>query len=80
MTTQERLKREYKLANKQCQGYTSQEDEDESQLSEDGRSLTKLLRKLEQNVAHESAEEQNPYVSSVISALSVAFVLDLTVY
>lgn len=81
MTTQERLKREYKLANKQRDGYIdeSEEDEDESQLSKDGKSLKKLMRKLEKNVAYESDEEQNPYASSVSSALSVAFIVGLTI-
>lgn len=64
---QERLKREYKLANKQREGYIdeSDEDQDESQLSKDGKSLKKLMRKLEKNVAYESDEERNPYASSV---------------
>ncbi|KAH0839751.1 hypothetical protein J3R83DRAFT_691 [Lanmaoa asiatica] len=63
---EERLKREYKLANKQREGYIdeSDEDEDESQLSKDGKSLKKLMRKLEKNVAYESDEEHNPYASS----------------
>lgn len=71
---QERLKREYKLANKQREGYIdeSDEEEDESQLSKDGKSLKKLMRKLEKNVAYESDEERNPYASSVSSVLPAA--------
>ncbi|KAF8845777.1 Rap30/74 interaction domain-containing protein [Paxillus ammoniavirescens] len=63
---EERLKREYKLANKQREGFIdeSDEDEDESQLSKDGKSLKKLMRKLEKNGAYESDEERNPYASS----------------
>ncbi|KAF9221969.1 Rap30/74 interaction domain-containing protein [Gyrodon lividus] len=63
---EERLKREYKMANKQREGYIddSDEDEDESQLSKDGKSLKKLMRKLEKNVVYESDEERNPYASS----------------
>lgn len=68
---QERLKREYKLANKRREGYIdeSEEDEDESQLSKDGKSLKKLMHKLEKNVAYESDEERNPYASSVSPSL-----------
>ncbi|KAF8450718.1 hypothetical protein L210DRAFT_3521092 [Boletus edulis BED1] len=63
---EERLKREYKLANKRREGYIdeSEEEEDDSQLSKDGKSLKKLMRKLEKNVAYDSDEERNPYASS----------------
>ncbi|KAG9317293.1 hypothetical protein JVU11DRAFT_1490 [Chiua virens] len=62
---EERLKREYKLANKQREGYIDESDEeDESQLTKQGQSLKKLMRKLEKNVAYESDEEHNPYASS----------------
>lgn len=74
-SVQERLKREYKLANKRREGYVdeSDEDEDESQLSKDGKSLKKLMRKLEKNVAYESDEERNPYASSVSPVSPVSF-------
>lgn len=67
------MKREYKLANKRREGYIdeSDEDEDESQLSKDGKSLKKLMHKLERNLAYESDEERNPYASSVSSDLAV---------
>ncbi|KAF9247049.1 hypothetical protein BU15DRAFT_84615 [Melanogaster broomeanus] len=63
---EERLKREYKMANKQREGYIDESDgeEDETQLSKDGKSLKKLMRKLEKNAAYDSDEEQNPYASS----------------
>ncbi|KAH7887738.1 hypothetical protein F5I97DRAFT_883824 [Phlebopus sp. FC_14] len=63
---EERLKREYRLANKQREGYVDESDEegDESQLTKDGKSLKKLMRKLEKNAAYESDEESNPYASS----------------
>lgn len=79
--TQERLKREYKLANKRREGYIdeSDEEEDESQLSKDGKSLKKLMRKLEKNVAYDSDEERNPYASSVSRAVLVIWP-NLTVY
>ena len=67
------MKREYKLANKRREGYIdeSDEDEDESQLSKDGKSLKKLMHKLERNLAYESDEERNPYASSVSSDFAV---------
>ncbi|KAG6332599.1 hypothetical protein ID866_6490 [Astraeus odoratus] len=63
---EERLKREYRMANKQREGYIdeSEEEEGDSQLTRDGKSLKKLMRKLEKNAAYESDEERNPYASS----------------
>ncbi|KIJ70562.1 hypothetical protein HYDPIDRAFT_164557 [Hydnomerulius pinastri MD-312] len=63
---EERLKREYKMANKTREGHIdeSDEDEDETQLSKDGKSLKKLMKKLEKNAAYDSDEERNPYASS----------------
>lgn len=63
---EERLKREYKLANKQREGYIdeSEDEEGESQLTKDGKFLKKLVRKLDKNVAYESDEERDPYASS----------------
>lgn len=64
---QERLKREYKSANKTREGYVdeSESEDGESQLTKDGKSLKKLMRKLEKNAAYDSDEERNPYASSV---------------
>lgn len=63
---EERLKREYKSANKTREGYVdeSESEEGESQLTKDGKSLKKLMRKLEKNAAYDSDEERNPYASS----------------
>ncbi|KAI6151921.1 hypothetical protein BKA82DRAFT_4104931 [Pisolithus tinctorius] len=63
---EERLKREYKLANKQRDGYVdeSEDEEDDNQLTKDGKFLKKLVRKLDKNVAYESDEERDPYASS----------------
>ncbi|KAG2367377.1 hypothetical protein BDR07DRAFT_1393753 [Suillus spraguei] len=64
---EERLKREYKSANKTREGYVdeSESEDGESQLTKDGKSLKKLMRKLEKNAAYDSDEERNPYASSV---------------
>jgi transcription initiation factor TFIIF subunit alpha len=64
---QERLKREYKSANKTREGYVdeSESEDGETQLTKDGKSLKKLMRKLEKNAAYDSDEERNPYASSV---------------
>ncbi|KIM53796.1 hypothetical protein SCLCIDRAFT_17828 [Scleroderma citrinum Foug A] len=64
---EERLKREYRMANKQREGYIDESEEEEdgdSQLTKDGKSLKKLMRKLEKNVVYDSDEERNPYASS----------------
>jgi transcription initiation factor TFIIF subunit alpha len=67
MCTQERLKREYKVANKQRDGHVveSDEEEEQSQLTKDGKAIKKLIRNLEKNTAYDSDEEKNPYASSV---------------
>ncbi|KAG2754786.1 hypothetical protein P692DRAFT_20950278 [Suillus brevipes Sb2] len=63
---EERLKREYKSANKTREGYVdeSESEDGETQLTKDGKSLKKLMRKLEKNAAYDSDEERNPYASS----------------
>ena len=62
----ERLKKEYKHANKQREGYVDDsEDEDEEELTRDGKSMKKLIRKMEKNAAYDSDDEGNPYASSV---------------
>ena len=74
--TQERLKREYKSANKQREGYVdeSDEDDDKGRLTKDGRAIKKLIRNLEKNNAYDSDEEKNPYASSVSdSCISIHF-------
>ncbi|EGO01890.1 hypothetical protein SERLA73DRAFT_177477 [Serpula lacrymans var. lacrymans S7.3] len=63
---EERLKREYKNANKQREGYIdeSEEEDDDTLLTKDGKNMKKLIRNLEKNTAYESDEERNPYASS----------------
>lgn len=65
---QERLKREYKAANKTREGYIdeSEEEDDGNELSTAGKDMRKLMKKLEKNGAYdESDDEKNPYASSV---------------
>jgi transcription initiation factor TFIIF subunit alpha len=62
---EERLKKEYKSANKQREGYMDESDEDEEdELTKDGKAMKKLIRNLEKNNAYDSDEERNPYASS----------------
>ncbi|CAL1700613.1 unnamed protein product [Somion occarium] len=63
---EERLKRQYKTANKLRESYIdeSEEEEEEPKLSMAGKDVQKLMRKLEKNLAYESDEEENPYASS----------------
>lgn len=65
---QERIKREYKTANKTREGYIdeSEEEEEEPKLSMAGKDMRKLMKKLEKNLAYdESDDDKNPYASSV---------------
>jgi len=62
---EERLKKEYKSANKQREGYVDEsDDEDDGELTKDGKAMKKLIRNLEQNTAYDSDDERNPYASS----------------
>ncbi|KAI0677524.1 hypothetical protein C8Q78DRAFT_1003079 [Trametes maxima] len=63
---EERLKKEYKNANKLREGYIdeSDEEEDESQLTGAGKNLQKTLKKLDKDGAYDdSDDEKNPYAS-----------------
>lgn len=64
---QERLKREYKNANKQRDGHIdeSEDEEDEEHLTGAGKAMKKLVRKIDKNAGYDSDEEKNPYASSV---------------
>ena len=63
---QERLKREYKTANKTREGYIDESDEEEKpEMSKAERRMQKLIRSREGNDAYESDDEKNPYASSV---------------
>ncbi|RPD67135.1 Rap30/74 interaction domain-containing protein [Lentinus tigrinus ALCF2SS1-7] len=65
---EERLKREYKTANKLREGYIDEsesESEDEAKLTGAGKNLQKTLKKLEKGGGYEdSDDEKNPYASS----------------
>ncbi|KAH9936959.1 hypothetical protein B0H21DRAFT_894160 [Amylocystis lapponica] len=64
---EERLKREYKTANKQREGYIDESDEEdeEIQLTGAGKNLQKTLKKLEKDGGYDdSDDEKNPYASS----------------
>lgn len=63
---EERLKKEYKQANKTREGYIdeSEEEEDDNKLSGAGKDMRKLMKKLEKDLAYDdSDEEKNPYAS-----------------
>ena len=65
---QERLKREYKTANKTREGYIDESDDDDdlAELTKEGKDMRKLMKKLEKNTAYDdSDDEKNPYASSV---------------
>lgn len=65
---QERLKREYKNANKTREGYIdeSEEEEDITELTGAGKDMRKLMKKHEKNNAYDdSDDDKNPYASSV---------------
>ena len=62
---QERLKREYKSANKQREGYVDESDEEDSaKLTKQGEAMKKLIRNREGNDVYDSDDEKNPYASS----------------
>lgn len=70
MILQERLKKEYKTANKVREGYideSDEEDEDGSQLTGAGKNLQKTLKKLEKGGGYEddSDDDKDPYASAV---------------
>ncbi|KAK7049517.1 transcription factor IIF subunit tfg1 [Paramarasmius palmivorus] len=62
---EERLKREYKNANKTREGYIDESDEEEEkpQISKSGKAMKKMLKTREGD-AYESEEDENPYASS----------------
>ncbi|KAH9943414.1 uncharacterized protein BXZ73DRAFT_87744 [Epithele typhae] len=64
---EERLKREYKNANKLFDGFDADtdEEEDDDKLTGAGKNLQKTLKKLEKGGGYdESDDEKNPYASS----------------
>ena len=69
LVLQERLKKEYKNANKQREGYIDESDEEDMEdvLTGAGKNIQKTLRKLEKDGGYDddSDDEKNPYASSV---------------
>ncbi|KAG7096958.1 hypothetical protein E1B28_004355 [Marasmius oreades] len=63
---EERLKREYKTANKTREGYIDESDDEDEKptTSQQGKAMKKMLKKREEGDAYESEEEENPYASS----------------
>jgi len=63
---EERLKKEYKSANKQRDTGVDESDEEEELpgTSKQAKAIQKLIRNREGNEAYESDEEKNPYASS----------------
>lgn len=63
---QERLKKEYKTANKQRDGHIDESDEEDTPgKTKQEKAMQKLIRNREGNNAYDSDEEKNPYASSV---------------
>ncbi|KAM6495882.1 transcription initiation factor [Amanita muscaria] len=63
---EERLKREYKTANKHRDAGVVESDEEEEAptMSKQAKAMQKLIRNREGNEAYDSDEEKNPYASS----------------
>ncbi|PCH41198.1 hypothetical protein WOLCODRAFT_137244 [Wolfiporia cocos MD-104 SS10] len=61
---EERLKREYRTANKTREGYIDEsEEEDDVTLTRAGKTLQKTLQKHEKDGGYEESDEENPYAS-----------------
>lgn len=75
---QERLKKEYKSANKTREGYIDDSDEEEKpKMSKEERRMQKLIRNREGGDPDDSDDEnKNPYASSV----SFCILLDHVVF
>lgn len=62
---EERLKREYKTANKQRDtGVDDSDEKEEPTKSKQAKAMQKMIRNREGNEVYESDEEENPYASS----------------
>ncbi|CAK5262723.1 unnamed protein product [Mycena citricolor] len=62
---EERLKREYKNANKTREGNVDESDDEEMPgMTKQAKAMQKLIRNREGNDAYDSDEEKNPYASS----------------
>jgi hypothetical protein len=63
-STQERLKKEYKTANRQRDGHIDEsDDEDMPEITKQGKAIQKMIRNREGNEAYDSDDEKNPYAS-----------------
>ena len=51
------------------------DDEDDEELTKDGKAMKKLIRNLEKNTAYDSDDERNPYASSVSSIIPICNML-----
>jgi transcription initiation factor TFIIF subunit alpha len=73
---EERIKREYRAAERADE--PSDEEEDANQLSGVGKDMKKLFKRLDKGAAEESDKEENPYQSSVrmtLLALSLKWLI-----
>ncbi|KAJ7129670.1 hypothetical protein C8R44DRAFT_777377 [Mycena epipterygia] len=62
---EERLKKEYKTANKQRDGHIDESDDEELPgMTKQEKAMQKLIRNREGNDAYDSDDEKNPYASS----------------
>jgi len=62
---EERLKKEYKTANKQREGHIDESDDEETPgMTKQAKAMQKLIRNREGNDAYDSDDEKNPYASS----------------
>jgi transcription initiation factor TFIIF subunit alpha len=72
---QERLKKEYKSANKQRDTGVDESDEEieAPTANKQAKAMQKLIRNREDNEAYESDEEKNPYATSVSLSLVLVY-------
>ncbi|KAF7355318.1 Transcription initiation factor IIF subunit alpha [Mycena sanguinolenta] len=62
---EERLKKEYKTANKQREGHVDESDDEEMPgMTKQGKKMQKIIRTREGNDAYGSDDEKDPYASS----------------
>ncbi|KAF8195889.1 hypothetical protein K438DRAFT_1760754 [Mycena galopus ATCC 62051] len=65
---EERLKKEYKTANKQRDGHIDEsDDEDMPGMTKQAKAMQKMIRTREGNDAYDSDEDNNPYASTASS-------------
>ena len=81
MIFQERLKKEYKTANKQRDTGVDESDEEteEPKTTKQAKAMQKLIRNREDNEAYESDDEKNPYATSVSLLIYLEILVLLTI-